>query len=180
MKKKISRIYKWSETDNDWIVRSKVETYLNDEGKKQDVLFSSLDTATNQLKLELERMHFYDREGRLTTFQEFYHDREKIMGTQSTVKFDNEGNVYLEGYYELDTETDSWKDKVSTEFSFYRNIVLDMTYEDRKNLDFYGLNQYNYIDNKYATKQAKVYQYKDGEKVLFEEYEYFYSELKTP
>src|SRR5690554_3480503 len=177
-KKKISRIYKWSEADNDWTVRSKVETYLNYEGKKQDVLFSSLDTTTNQLKLELEQMHFYDREGRLTTFQEFYHAKEKITGTQSTVKFDEDGNVYHEGYYELDTETDNWKDKVSTEISFYKKIVLDTSLGAHKKLDFFGLNYYNYITNKNAVKQVKVYQHKDGEKILSEEYEYFYSEME--
>lgn len=177
-KKKISRIYKWSEADNKWIVRSQTETYLNNEGKKQDILYSTLDTTTNQLKLELEQMHFYDQEGRLTTFQEFYHNGEKMVGTQSTVKFDDEGNVYYEGYYELDAETDSWKDKVSTEILFDKSIVLDTTFEAHKNLDFFGLNEYNYITNKYAPKQVKVYQYKDGEKVLFEVYEYFYSEME--
>src|SRR5690554_155342 len=177
-KKKISRIYKWSEADNDWIVRSQTETFLNYEGKKQDVLFSSLDTTTNQLKLELEQMHFYDREGRLTTFQEFYHAKEKITGTQSTVKFDEDGNVYHEGYYELDAETDKWTDKVYTEISFYKNIVLDTSLGAHKKLDFFGLNYYNYITNKNAVEQVKVYQHKDGEKILSEEYEYFYSEME--
>src|SRR5690554_7131996 len=86
-------------------------------------------------------MHFYDREGRLTTFQEFYHSKEKTTGTQTTAKFDDEGNVCFEGYYELDTETDNWKDKVSTEISFYKNIVLDTSLGAHKKLDFFGLDR---------------------------------------
>lgn len=176
-RKKLSKTYTWSEEKNDWILSTQVDTYLNDKGEKQDVIYSELDKTTNQLKPTLERMHFYDDQNRLTLFQEIYPQDEKIVGTQNTVKFDEEGNVYREDFFELNAETDQWKEKTSTEFLFDKNILLPST-EERKKLDFFNLNEHNYLTNKYAVKQVKTYQYKNGEKVLFEEYEYFYSEGK--
>lgn len=173
--KKLSKTYTWSEEKNDWILSTQVDTYLNDKGEKQDVIYSELNKTTNLLKPTLERMHFYDDQNRLTLFQEIYLQGEKMVGTQNTVKFDEEGNVYQEDFFELDAETDQWKDKVSTEFTFDKNILLKSS-ENRKKLDFFNLNEYNYLTNKSAVKEVKTYQFKNGEKVLFEEYEYFYSE----
>lgn len=176
--KKISSTYKWENTDNKWIIQAQVETYLNKEGKKQDVLFSEIDTSNRQLKLQLEQMHFYDKQGRLIIFQNFDHSNETRTGTQSTVKFDKEGNVIQENRYELDPENDTWNEKMRTEFVYDKNIALDSTFEQRKNLDLFSLNGYNYITNKYAVKQVKIYRYENGKKILSEEFECFYSITK--
>lgn len=177
-KKKISNTYKWSQTDNKWHIQTQIETYFNEEGKKQDVLFLEADTSTHQLKLQLEQLHLYDKDGRLTLFQDFHHFNGIITGAQNIVKFDEEGNVIQENMYDFDPKNDTWNEKTTTEFEYAKNITLDTTFEAHKNLDLFTLNEYNYITNKYATKQVKIYRYENGKKVLSEEFEYFYSITK--
>ncbi len=162
--KKISRTYKWSETDNKWIVSSQIETFFNKKQKKQDVLYSELNTSTLQLQVQLEQMNLYDQKGRLTLFQEFDYSQGSFSGTQNTIKFDKEGNVIRENLYEIDVENNTWKEKITTELTYYKNIEVNPTFEAHKKNDFFGLNEHNYIMNKYATKQVKVYKYEREKK----------------
>lgn len=176
--KKISNTYRWLETDNKWIIHSQTETFFNEHGKKQDVLISERDTSTHQLKLQLEQMFFYDDALRLNLFQYFDHSAKKITGIQNSIKLDKEGNVIQENQFELDAENNIWIEKTTTESEYYQNIVLDTAVEAHKKLDFFGLNVYNYINNKHATKNVKTYQYRGGKKVLHEEFQFFYSIVK--
>ncbi|WP_437922119.1 hypothetical protein [Sphingobacterium sp. LRF_L2] len=173
--KRISRTYTSSKTNRQWTLRSQTETYFNNSGKKQDVLFSELDTSTHQLKLQLEQMHLYDRAGRLTLFQDFDYANERITGTQNTVKFGKEGNVIQEDMYEWDMEHNTWIEKMTTKIEYDQNIELDTTLEAHKNSDLFGLNEHNYSTNKYAPKHVKIYKYQGGEQVIQEEFDYFYS-----
>lgn len=178
LNKKISSTSKWGNTDNRWIIQTQVETYFNELGKKQDILCSEMDSSTHQLKLQLEQMYIYDKEGRLTLFQDIYHADEIRTGIQNTVKFDKEGNVVQENRYEFDSKNDTWNEKMRTEFVYDKNIALDAAFEEHKKLDLFTLNGYNYSTNTSATKQVKIYRYDNGKKVLAEEFEFFYSKDK--
>ncbi|MDR2281768.1 MAG: hypothetical protein LBE37_01085 [Sphingobacterium sp.] len=175
--KKKSSSYKWEDINSKWMIQTQVETYFNKQGKAQDILFSEVDTANNQLMLQLEQIHLYDKEGRLTLFQDLSHSYDAITGTQSTVKFDKEGNVIRESTYDFDPENDTWNEKITTEFVYDKSIDVYTVPATRKRHDLFDLNPYGYITNKSAVKQVKIYLYNQGKKVLSEEFEFFYSSL---
>ncbi|GEM_PF-6183672 len=175
--KKTSSTYKWDDINNKWILNTQIETNFNDEGKKQDVLFSEIDTK-GQLNLQLEQLNLYDKKGRLTLFQDFTHSDEIKTGIQNTFKFDEVGNLIQENLYDLDSEKETWNNKMTTEFLYDKNIKMSMVLEDQKRFDLFNLNVYNSKINKEAIKQVKIYSYDTGKKVLSEEFEYFYSITK--
>ncbi|MFD2556695.1 hypothetical protein [Sphingobacterium tabacisoli] len=175
--KKKSSSYKWEDINSKWMIQTQVETYFNKQGKAQDILFSEVDTTNNQLMLQLEQIHLYDKEGRLTLFQDLSHSYDARTGTQSTVKFDKEGNVIQESAYDFDPENDTWNEKMTTEFVYDKSIDVYTAPATRKRHDLFDLNPYGYITNKSAVKQVKIYLYDQEKKVLSEEFEFFYSSL---
>lgn len=175
--KKISRNYSWSESDSSWKKYSEIVRFLNEDGKENNILFSEHNEETNQFQLSVERMMLYDQQNRLTLTQEINHHGEQMSGMQNTVKFDEEGNLIRISYHEFDADNDTWNDYLTTEFFFEKKIVLKED-KDKKELDFFSLNEHQYQQNKYAVQKVKVYEYSSGEKALLEEYKYFYSESK--
>jgi len=173
--KKINRTYKWSLTDEKWMVSSQTEIIYNKDGKEINVLLSELDSSTNEMKVLLEKKNFYDQEGRCILFQNIDYSNEELVGTKNIISFDKDGNVIQVNAYEWNIDTDSWRQKMISKFFYDKNIELNLTNQGDKNFDMFGLNEYNYITNKYAIKRVKMHKYKNGVKTLDEDFDFFYS-----
>lgn len=172
-KKQISRTCHWREEEQKWEVRSQIDTHFNSEGKKQDVMFWELDLVTNQLKLQFEQLHLYNKEGWLKLLQEFDHSNPELKGVQQTFKFDSDGNVIQEDLYEWNAKEDNWTATFTADFVFDTTLALDTLLEETKPLYVNELNEYASRPNTHAIKQVKRYQYQNGKKVLYEEWESF-------
>ncbi|MFD2744122.1 MULTISPECIES: hypothetical protein [Sphingobacterium] len=173
-KKTFSNTYQWSSTDQDWVLSSQVHVLLNEKDQVQDIMFLELDDDSKQLEMRYEQMNLYDQHDRLNLVQDISYSGDTIFGTQSSVKYDDYGSIYQENHYELDTESDTWKDTRSIEFLFDESVTLGNA-EEQKIMDYFMLNDHNYLSKKYVVKKVKVYQIVEGEKTLSEEYDYYYS-----
>lgn len=175
-KKTFSNTYQWSSTDQVWVLYSQVQVYCNEDDQVQDVLLLELDTGSNQLMLRGEQMQLYDQHGRIRLVQDISHQDGIVTGTQHSIKYDEDGNIYREDHYEFDAENDTWKDIRSTEFFFDKDVILG-TDEGQGVMDFFLLSEHAYASKRYAVKNVKIYEVEGEKKVLSGEYDYFYSQM---
>jgi len=138
-------------------------------------LYFELDKDNGQFILTFERIKLYNSQGLLTLIQSFEHNNEGTKGNQISRKIDENGNVIREDTYFFDVDSDKWKEQSSTIFVYAEDIVYRAGGKLNENIDLFNLSSNNLKNNKNALKHVMVFEYKDGIKILEEQFDYFYS-----
>jgi len=173
--KQIRQNNSWDKTKKAWVEGNKIVHFFDNKGNDVGDLYFELDKDNGQFILTFERIKLYNSQGLLTLIQSFEHNNEGTKGNQISRKIDENGNVIREDTYFFDVESDKWKEQSSTIFVYAEDIVYRAGGKLNENIDLFNLSSNNLKNNKNALKHVMVFEYKDGIKILEEQFDYFYS-----
>lgn len=173
---KTDTLYVWSQTDHLWKPEVIYKTFVDENDRETDYIAIKVHPETGEEEVFNEWMHVYDKEGRLTLYQEMYFKENRPSGGhRQSYKFGQEGNMISNVFAEWDTANGEWKEKTETVFSFHDDIPIQINENTHGVIDFYELGIYNFKYNTKAVSEVKVYHIEEGVRKFHERLVFYYS-----
>lgn len=167
-------VFNWSETTNDWVAENFREVYTDQHGRDTDFVAFIWDIDSSEYRRHIQGMTVYDGQDRVVQTQEIrYEDGLITSGMEVLFDFDQDGNLYRQTHRSLIGKR--WIVQETTEFTFHKEIIMRNEQGDTYVLDRAQIGHENTANNTHAIDSIRNYRHLDGEKVLQEEWQYYYS-----